>query len=497
MPLKKLTKNSRITLVELPPTEDGQLLFADDRNGRISHNVYSQFRLPSRSLHLLHAILNRDGWEDAQVIHSDYHGKKGRLTGENLKRILDSDALLVSAITATSPQTLKLIDMFNSANPQGWVISGGYDPTFRTKEYVRNGRQIAVIGEAEATFSELMNKLTLDPTNLSDIKGIFLFREGYTGTRQLLTSDELSSMPHPVFDKEVREKIWTAAIETSRGCPNVCEFCSIGQFFGEEYRREFRFKSVDYIIEELSLIDGMGKAIFYSADNLVGNPKHAIALLQAIAETGHNKRQGLAQVTSKSGKNDKLRSVLKNAGIEILCIGIESFNDQSLNELGKPYSSKDNIEGLAAYREDGFAIHAMMMPGSDPDTIGSLRQDLELVKKYCSTAQFFAPVPLPGTALRKRIENERRLLRQYELEKWELYNGHFVLSRPKNFSPYELQIYINQMCLDFYSDERNQWMREHGSIGKRLVYNFIEKGTKKVLSSKQMQEHLEFLKGVS
>ena len=58
----KITKQSAITLVELPPTQFGRL------DGEPSHDVYSQFRLPARALHVLEGVLRADGWQNVQSI---------------------------------------------------------------------------------------------------------------------------------------------------------------------------------------------------------------------------------------------------------------------------------------------------------------------------------------------------------------------------------------------------------------------------------------------
>ena len=65
---------------------------------------------------------------------------------------------------------------------------------------------------------------------------------------------------------------------------------------------------------------------------------------------------------------------LKKAGINYLCVGIESINDNSLTDLKKPYNSDMNKEAVRIFRKNGFWVHGMLMPGADGDTKESLKE---------------------------------------------------------------------------------------------------------------------------
>lgn len=188
---------------------------------------------------------------------------------------------------------------------------------------------IVVIGEGEKTILELMNKLIEDPKNLDDVNGL-AFKNGkeiiITKPRELLTSEELSHLPHPFYDVDLRAKLSAGVIETSRGCPNNCDFCTVTKVYG----RRYRVKSVDYVIRELKRIEDIGKYLFFSDDNLIAIPNKAMELLSAIAENNLNKKYAGAQTTIKIADRPELMQALKKARINALCIGIESINDETL-----------------------------------------------------------------------------------------------------------------------------------------------------------------------
>jgi len=482
--MQKITKQSAVTLVELPPTLFGEL------NGDISFDIYSRFKMPSRALHVLEGILRYNGWINTKSINPNFNKKRGILTSEDFKRIFDSDVLLISSITRTSPQSQELAKLFKQKNKEGWVIAGGPDPTFRIEDWLKYA-DIIVIGEGEKTLLELMNKLIKNPGNLNSVKGIAYKKRKeiiITKPQELLTSEELSQLSHPFYDKDIRDKISAGVVETSRGCPNNCDFCTVTKVYG----RQYRVKSIDYIMKELKQTKDMGKCLFFTDDNLTAIPSKTMELLEAIIENGLNKKYGVAQTTIKLADNPELMQSLKKANINALCIGIESINDETLKELGKPYTAEQNKRAIKILKKAGFWIHGMMMLGGEGDTPETLKETLEWANQNLDSAQFFSLIPAPGTPLYNKMEKEGRIL----TKKWYLYDGQHVVTKPKNFTPYELQKTIFNMHEDFYSLRKALGRLKH-SKNKALALGILfyaKFNGRKMLYNPQTSQHLEFLK---
>lgn len=489
--MKKLTKQSQITLVELPPTQFGIY------NGDINYDIYTQFRLPARAIHILEAILQAEGFENIQSINPMYHGSRGKLTNDNEKRIFGSDVLCISSITRTSPQSMELSRQFKSHNPSGIVIAGGFDPHFRAEEWLEEGKaDIVVRGEGEKTFSKLMKMLVQEPSGLAGIAGLaFKDSKGIrqTGLSEPLTSQELSMLPHPYYDIKTQRGLRTSVMETTRGCPNACDFCSVTEFYGRRYRA----RSLDYVIEGLERIRNMGRTVFYTDDNFTVSPSRTIELLERIIDRGLVRRDSSAQVSVKVSENTKVLELLKKAKIDALYVGIESINEETLHSFNKPYSVTQNKEAVKKLRGMGFWVHGLMITGGDGDTAETLRETEDWAKHNLDSVQLFSPTPFPGTGFYKRLKGEGRII----TEDFSLYDGQNVVIKPKNLSPLELQTTIYKMYKSFYSFSES-WKRWKTSPKRWhsfaiYLYNHLLGGAKNMLYNPQAQKHMEFLKSVS
>jgi len=486
--MKKLTKKSSITFVELPPTQFGTL------NGPLGYDIYSQSKSPSRAIPTLRGVLVEEGYTNTREINPYYHGEKGKLTHKNMKDIFESDALLISSITRTSPQSMKLAEIYKLNNPAGIVIAGGPDPTFRTAEWLKYV-DLVVRGEGEKTLKELMQRLIGDPSQLNDIHGLaYTLNKDFqiNAPRNLLTEKELGELPHPFYDPDVIRHLLTGTIETTRGCPYNCDFCSVTEMYGNRYRR----RPLKWTLEEMLRISKYGKYTFIVDDNLAtGGPKD-IERLEAIAKIDGKRKNKTAQITVHAAKNDELLEAMRKAGIESLCIGVESISNETLKGLGKLTTAELNKYAVPKFRKAGFFVHGMMMLGGDGDTIESLRETEEWANENLDSVQYFAPVPIPGTKFRQQMKEEGRIF----TEDWFLYDAQSVLIRPKNISPYDLQMKITKMYESFYS-YKNTLKRLKKSQHKKMsiaitlwAKNF---GLKNVLFDPQSKAHLEFLKSIS
>ena len=213
-----------------------------------------------------------------------------------------------------------------------------------------------------------------------------------------------------------------SAIQTSRGCPVGCEYCSVTRFNGAPIRR----REISDIVDEWNQTPK--DFIFVVDDNFFGvGEKHAVwakELLRAIIKHG-KKRLWFSQTTINMGEDTEGLELAYKAGCRGMLVGFETFNSESLKE----YSKGINRKNLDRYRElvDGFhkagiAIFGGFIIGADQDTPETVADTaLAAVKLGIDIVQITNLTPLPGTKMFERYQSEGRLLATNFPEDWERY----------------------------------------------------------------------------
>ncbi|MBA7672263.1 hypothetical protein ES703_80438 [subsurface metagenome] len=176
-----------------------------------------------------------------------------------------------------------------------------------------------------------------------------------------------------------------------------------------------------------------------------------------VAERYGNRLTFTVQVRLEAAKNTELLRTMKRAGVRTVCIGYESVIDAELRAMNKRYSSAQMLEWTKIWRQL-FRIHAMFIfgyPLKDRETSISPKEMLKAFRIFLSKArpdstQILHPIPLVGTDLRKRLEEEGRIYPQ-ELVPWSKYDGSFVCFQSDNMTPQEFQEASMKLMDRFYS----------------------------------------------
>ncbi|MCP4376994.1 MAG: B12-binding domain-containing radical SAM protein [bacterium] len=235
-------------------------------------------------------------------------------------------------------------------------------------------------------------------------------------------------------------------IQTSRGCPIGCDFCSVTLFNGREIRR----RPIDDIIEEWNSADQ--SFMFVVDDNFYGTTKKhaewAKGLLRAIIERG-KKRHWFSQTSINMGNDIEGVKLAKKAGCCGMLVGLETFNPANL----KTYKKGLNTKLLEEYRRliDGFhkggmAVFGCFIMGADEDTEDVVADTtLKGVQIGVDIMQITNLTPLPGTKLYDRWMEEGRIhAKNYPLD-WERYTFVETVYDPAKMSSDRLDEVIYEM----------------------------------------------------
>lgn len=254
----------------------------------------------------------------------------------------------------------------------------------------------------------------------------------------------------------INGKYSVSAIQTSRGCPVGCEYCSVTKFNGAPIRR----RRIADILAEWNQTPK--PFCFVVDDNFFGvGPKHAEwakELLRAIIKHG-KKRLWFSQTTLNMGADMEGLELAYRAGCRGMLIGFESFNAQSLKE----YHKGINRNNLARYQEmvngfhkAGIAVFGGFIIGADEDTPETVAETaLAAVKLGVDIVQVTNLTPLPGTKMYDRFKEEGRLFAtEYPLD-WERYTFTETVYRPKRMTARELDEAIYELR---YAAARQNWV---------------------------------------
>jgi len=327
------------------------------------------------------------------------------------------DLVGISMMTTQSSRGYKIADEFRLRGVK--VVGGGYHPSMLPDEALEHFDAITV-GEGEYTWAELVS-------------------DAEAGTlRKIYHSDKLADMkdiPWPRRDL-VRDRRFGVKnfIQTSRGCPQRCSFCSIIKFFGYSYRN----RPVEDVIKEIKYLKKTGalkwNMVFFSDDNIVGNPVYAKELFKALIPL---KVRWGSQCSIAIAKDAELLQLARDSGCVALAIGLEAISDQALKIANKNMGNvKWYKEAIAKIHSYKIAVFGLFIFGFDSDDNTVFDKTFAFIEEnYLEYAMFSVLTPLPGTGFYDEFKKNGRLLH----ENWADYDFQHVVFQPAQMTVQELQ----------------------------------------------------------
>jgi radical SAM superfamily enzyme YgiQ (UPF0313 family) len=210
------------------------------------------------------------------------------------------------------------------------------------------------------------------------------------------------------------QSFYLLPIESGRGCPYGCEFCTVTGFFGDS----IRFRSNESVVDELLKLKALGKrqkgmtAVFFIDDNFAINPQRTKSLLREIIARDAQV-PWVAQISMNLLRDEELVSLIAQSGGKWIFIGLESIDPDNLKSVrkgfNKPAEYKAILEGLA--RHDLFAIASFIF-GMDSDRPGVAQKTLEVIRSWPPVLPVFGLLtPYPSTPLYDKLAAAGRLTR--------------------------------------------------------------------------------------
>jgi radical SAM superfamily enzyme YgiQ (UPF0313 family) len=387
-------------------------------------HIFSKFPIPRLGNVELATMARDRGWDSEVIIEE--------MTDIDTGNLPPADLVGISSITSTAIRAYEIADAYRRRGVP--VIMGGPHVSFLPEEAIEHS-DFVVKGEGEIPFTNFLSEFECE--GCYERVPSLVYRDG----DQIITTPpaaalhDLSGIPLPDLNL-IRGfggsgKRMIIPIETSRGCPYNCEFCSVSRLFG----RRMRFRPIEQVIEELRGAQDNARLVFFVDDNFAANKGRTKNLLQAMLDA-KLKLTWSAQVRSDAAEDAELLGLMKRSGCAAVYIGIESINDVTLERVHKSQKVEDVSKSIKRFHKYGIRVHGMFIIGFDEDNKASVRDTWRYAKRtHLNSVQFLILTPAPGTPFFDQMLSDGRIL----TEDWSLYDAHHVVFQPKRLLPFDLQ----------------------------------------------------------
>ena len=358
-----------------------------------------------------------------------------------------ADLVAFTSLTATMPAAIKIAARYRARGTP--TVIGGAHASACPEEAARYFDAV-VVGEAEAIWD-----VVLQDFERGRLRGIYTSKP----TEMVTPDRHLFSSQYP-----------RDTIQTTRGCPRRCPYCSVASVFGKRYRS----RDLQGTLDDL---DSLQREFFVVDDNFIGfssaRRARVVEILEHLIEQG-NERHWYCQTEIAVAEDPELLKLLWTAGCRMLFIGIEAEDEGSmLRDTGK--REMPSKEAIATIQEHKICVLGSFILGFETDTPESLRRRVEFIHDSCVGAyQVSVMTPLPGTALFERLKDQ--LLYTNFPEDWKRYDFVDTPYVPPGFdSPQAFREVILECWKSLYSHEAvDQHVRHMYAVsdGDRVATGF-------------------------
>lgn len=338
---------------------------------------------------------------------------------EPLDLDLSADLIGITTMTPVARRAYQISDHFRSRGIP--VVLGGMHASKMPDESLKHCDSV-VIGEAEDLWDKLLTDLAQ-----GQLKKIYRHGEMYPS---------LAGRPQADWDLyNGKGYLPVHFIETTRGCPFNCEFCSVTSSFGGKFRN----RPLDDIENEIRTMKPFPgrftwqNLVFFNDDNIISNKRHARELLTRIIPY---KLDWLGQTSVDMAQDDEMLALCKKSGCMGLLVGFESLSAETLKSVNKGINKPQQyIDVVKRMHDHGIGVKGSFIFGFDSDDDGVFERTVEFVEKAKIDVVYYSILtPYPGTALYDQMVREGRIIDH----DWNHYNTHNVVYQPKNMTPERL-----------------------------------------------------------
>lgn len=326
----------------------------------------------------------------------------------------EADLVGLTAFTSSINRAYEIAEVYRSRGTP--VVVGGIHASMYPQE-AQQYADAVVVGEVETVWKDV----------------IFDFEsKKLAGQYHGLQTDLRDMSVVPRRDLFHPDYLWQS-VQTSRGCPFNCNYCSVTRYMGNRYRK----RRAVHVLDELASIDG--RYVAFVDDNLIGyseeSRRESKALFEGMIERGLRKKWWM-QTSINAADDEETIELASAAGCMFAFIGFETIDARVLSGMRKGVNLKAGVEN---YRKAVDLFHKYRIGVLGAFIIGN---DMETPQYYKELADYFVRsgidmfqisilTPLPGTRLMEDLAGQGRLIYDDFPQDWDKYRFSYMVHRPE------------------------------------------------------------------
>ncbi|MFA7283778.1 MAG: radical SAM protein [Candidatus Omnitrophota bacterium] len=350
------------------------------------------------------------------------------ITDENIEPVDFNEKVDLVGISASTPLAMRAYEIAENFKNRGVkVVLGGIHPSVLPDEAIGHADAV-VIGEAENVWGELINDFLS-----GRLKSFY----------KSSTKADLKKLIIPRWDLLKLDSYRAFLIQTTRGCPFNCSFCSVKAFFGDGYR----FKPIENLIQEIKTLQKLGCKgnFFFVDDNFASDTKRTAELLSVFKQLGV--KNWTAQISVNT--DERVLKLMADCGCSHVVIGLESVSQKTVNSMNKGSVNRVEYYSRVINRVHfyGIGVVGSFIVGHDSDDKTVFGEINKFV--YANNIEFplvSILTPYPGTGIAKQFQQENRIT----CNNWRNYDNTTVCFVPRSLSGEDLYYYTNKINKEFY-----------------------------------------------
>jgi radical SAM superfamily enzyme YgiQ (UPF0313 family) len=412
--------------------------------GQVSGYILSKFsNIPPLGLAYV-AAATPSHWE-VKIVDENF----GRFEYE------EADLVGISAFTSNINRAYEIAQIYRQQNIK--VVIGGIHASMLPDEILQFADTV-VIGEAEGIWSKIIQDF--EKGCLSD---------KYHGPRIDLSQKTVKPR-RDLLD----QKYFFHSIQTSRGCPHDCTFCSVSKYLGKQFRQ----RTVEDVLDELQ--DIKSDYLFFLDDNLIGysreSKQRAADIFEGMVRLGL-KKKWLMQTSIDSANDEHVLKLAAEAGCMFAFIGFETISESNLTDMKKGVNLKIGIKNykkvIDTFHRYGIGVIGAFIIGNDHESPAYYKRLARfLTHSGPDVVQIAILTPLPGTKFMEQMEKEDRLLYRSFPEDWAKYRLSHVVREPNGVEPETIYIGDNYLKHHLYSFPWSQYRMLTSFFSIKNLTNF-------------------------